>query len=104
MTKSVSLLRGLLAVAALVSGSVSAAGGSVEMESAQVDLGNKGSLQRGAALYMNYCASCHSLGYQRYSRMAEDLGLSPVLHPWADDQRQAGVRPLETVRRWQGDP
>jgi ubiquinol-cytochrome c reductase cytochrome c1 subunit len=25
---------------------------------------------------MNYCAGCHSLGYQRYSRMAEDLGLS----------------------------
>ncbi|MEO6102148.1 MAG: cytochrome c1 [Pseudoxanthomonas sp.] len=50
--------------------------GGGEMASAQVDLGDKASLQRGAALYMNYCSGCHSLGYQRYSRMAEDLGLS----------------------------
>ncbi|CAN5338880.1 cytochrome c1 [soil metagenome] len=47
-----------------------------EMASAQVDLGDKASLQRGAALYMNYCSGCHSLSYQRYSRMADDLGLS----------------------------
>jgi len=47
-----------------------------EMKSAQIDLSDKASLQRGAALYMNYCAGCHSLQYQRYSRMAEDLGLS----------------------------
>lgn len=46
------------------------------MASAQVDLTDKASLQRGAGLYMNYCAGCHSLSYQRYSRMAEDLGLS----------------------------
>lgn len=46
------------------------------MESAQIDLGDKASLQRGAGLYMSYCSACHSLGYQRYSRMAEDLGLS----------------------------
>ena len=40
------------------------------------DLGDQGSLQRGAKLYMNYCSGCHSLKYLRYSRMAEDLGLS----------------------------
>jgi ubiquinol-cytochrome c reductase cytochrome c1 subunit len=40
------------------------------------DLGDRASLQRGAALYMNYCSGCHSLKYLRYSRMAEDLGLS----------------------------
>ncbi|MGV8932644.1 MAG: cytochrome c1 [Luteimonas sp.] len=39
------------------------------------DLGDQGSLQRGAKLYMNYCSGCHSLKYLRYSRMAEDLGL-----------------------------
>ncbi|KFN44981.1 cytochrome c1 [Arenimonas oryziterrae] len=47
-----------------------------EMESAHIDLGDKASLQRGAGLYMSYCSGCHSLGYQRYSRMAEDLGLT----------------------------
>lgn len=40
------------------------------------DLGDRASLQRGARLYMNYCSGCHSLKYLRYSRMAEDLGLS----------------------------
>lgn len=48
----------------------------VKLEPSYVNLGNKASLQRGAALYMNYCAGCHSLQYQRYSRMAEDLGLT----------------------------
>lgn len=47
-----------------------------KMESAQIDLSDKASLQRGASLYMNYCSGCHSLKYQRYSRMAEDLGLT----------------------------
>ncbi|PJK15255.1 cytochrome c1 [Lysobacteraceae bacterium NML07-0707] len=41
-----------------------------------IDLSDKASLQRGAKYYMNYCAGCHSLKYQRYSRMAEDLGLT----------------------------
>src|SRR5690554_4873322 len=40
------------------------------------DLGDRASLQRGARLFMNYCSGCHSLQYLRYSRMAEDLGLS----------------------------
>src|SRR5690554_3008530 len=40
------------------------------------DLSDRGSLQRGARLFMNYCSACHSLQHLRYSRMAEDLGLS----------------------------
>ena len=40
------------------------------------DLSDKASLQRGAALYMNYCSGCHSLKFLRYQRMAEDLGLT----------------------------
>lgn len=40
------------------------------------DIGDQASLQRGAALYMNYCSGCHSLKYVRYSRIAGDLGLS----------------------------
>ena len=47
-----------------------------EMKSAQIDLGDKASLQRGAGLYMSYCSGCHSLKYLRYSRMASDLGLT----------------------------
>ena len=46
------------------------------VQHAGVDLGDQGSLQRGAKLYMNYCSGCHSLKYLRYSRIAEDLGLT----------------------------
>ena len=45
-------------------------------QQAGADLGDRASLQRGAALYMNYCSGCHSLKYLRYSRIGEDLGLS----------------------------
>ncbi|MCD9005303.1 cytochrome c1 [Luteimonas sp. XNQY3] len=55
-------------------GAFAAAGGAVEQ--AGTDIGDRASLQRGAQLYMNYCAGCHSLKFMRYSRMAEDLGLT----------------------------
>ncbi|HZO21542.1 MAG TPA: cytochrome c1 [Steroidobacteraceae bacterium] len=43
------------------------------------DVKNIGSLQRGARNFMNYCVGCHSLKYERYSRMAEDLEIPPDL-------------------------
>lgn len=48
----------------------------LELEPAQTNLTDTASLQRGAGLFMNYCSGCHSLGLQRYSRTAEDLGLT----------------------------
>jgi len=45
-------------------------------EDANIDLGDKASLQRGAKYFVNYCLSCHSAKYQRYNRMAKDLGLT----------------------------
>lgn len=65
-----------LVLALLLSPLMVIASEGAHMESAQVDLSDKASLQRGAGLYMNYCSGCHSLSYQRYSRMAEDLGLT----------------------------
>jgi ubiquinol-cytochrome c reductase cytochrome c1 subunit len=59
----------------LISFSAFAAGGGATLQAGN-DLGDRASLQRGAQLYMNYCAGCHSLKYMRYSRMAEDLGLT----------------------------
>lgn len=79
MTKSFApaiALRSLALLLALSPLAASANEEGAEMASAQVDLTDKASLQRGAGLYMNYCSGCHSLNYQRYSRMAEDLGLS----------------------------
>lgn len=60
----------------MVSFSALAAGEGPKLQQAGTDLEDRASLQRGAQLYMNYCSGCHSLKYMRYSRMAEDLGLS----------------------------
>jgi ubiquinol-cytochrome c reductase cytochrome c1 subunit len=46
------------------------------LQQAGTDIADRASLQRGAQLFMNYCSGCHSLKYLRYSRMAEDLGLT----------------------------
>lgn len=42
----------------------------------QVDIKDKEAMQRGAALYMNFCSGCHSLKYMRYNRMAKNIGLT----------------------------
>ncbi len=70
----------LLALALLVSAPVAlAAVGGYPLDSADIDLHNKASLQRGAKLFVNYCMGCHSAQYQRYNRLARDLGLSDDL-------------------------
>jgi ubiquinol-cytochrome c reductase cytochrome c1 subunit len=40
------------------------------------DVANTASVQRGARNFMGYCAGCHSLKYERYSRLASDLHIS----------------------------
>ncbi|MEN1927551.1 cytochrome c1 [Luteimonas sp. MJ250] len=77
MTKPMTLISRVAVFAAsmlLSFSALAAAGGPVQH--AGTDLSDKASLQRGAQLFMNYCSSCHSLKYLRYSRMAEDLGLT----------------------------
>ena len=46
------------------------------IEHYEADVYNKASLQRGARLFVNYCMGCHSAGYQRYTHLARDLGLT----------------------------
>ena len=53
-----------------------AAGGGAELEKAEIDLGNKASLQRGARNFMNYCSGCHSAQYVRYNTIGKHLELS----------------------------
>lgn len=75
MTKTFASRLAAFAAGLLLSASALAAGGG-NLQQAGTDLGDRASLQRGAALYMNYCAGCHSLKYLRYASIAEDLGLS----------------------------
>mgnify|MGYP000844845420 CR=1 FL=1 len=53
-----------------------AASGKMQLDTVDIDLSDKASLQRGAKIFMNYCLSCHSAAYMRYNRMGKDLGLS----------------------------
>jgi len=53
-----------------------AAGGGGELEHANINLTDTASLQRGAALFINYCMGCHSAQYLRYNRLAQDLDLT----------------------------
>ncbi|KAF1720751.1 cytochrome c1 [Pseudoxanthomonas wuyuanensis] len=76
MTKTFASRLAVFASGLLISFSALAAEPGAALQQAGNDLYDKASLQRGAQLYMNYCSGCHSLKYLRYSRMAEDLGLT----------------------------
>lgn len=67
----------LLAILLLVSPMLAlASSGEVHLDKVRIDPANKESLQRGARTFVNYCLSCHSAKYQRYNRLARDLGMS----------------------------
>jgi len=65
----------VLLAGALAPSFVFGAGDHVKLERAPVNLNNTESLQRGAALFVNYCLNCHSANYMRYNRL-QDIGLS----------------------------
>jgi len=46
---------------------------------ANTNVEDKASLQRGARNFANYCLGCHSLKYERWSRMAKDLNIPESL-------------------------
>src|SRR4030066_287268 len=52
-----------------------AAGATVHLDKAPVNLSDQDSLQRGARMFVNYCLNCHSASVMRYSRL-QDLGLT----------------------------
>lgn len=66
------ILACLLAAAPLAG--VASEGGAVP--AFKTDLSNRAGLQRGARTFVNYCVSCHSAEFMRYSRVAQDLGLT----------------------------
>lgn len=56
-----------------------AAGVAVPLDPMEPDHTNKESLQRGAALFTNYCMGCHSMEYARYKRVSDDLEIPAQL-------------------------
>ncbi|MFK3797582.1 MULTISPECIES: cytochrome c1 [unclassified Pseudomonas] len=49
--------------------------GGPELESVDIDVADKVAMQDGARTFVNYCMGCHSAKFQRYERVADDLGI-----------------------------
>jgi ubiquinol-cytochrome c reductase cytochrome c1 subunit len=68
-------MKKILAFLLLVPALAWASGAAVPLERAPINLNDKVSLQRGAAIFVNHCLNCHSAGVMRYARL-QDLGLN----------------------------
>jgi len=76
----------IVGVLCLSSGPVCAEGAeSIKLDKVAIDLSDKPALQRGAQLFMNHCAGCHSLKYVRYENMAKDIGIVDMEGKVLDD-------------------
>ena len=69
----------IIGLFALLPSLTMAAGPSVPLMDANIDLKDNASLQRGAKLFMNYCLGCHQMQYQRYERTFRDIGIPTEL-------------------------
>ncbi|MBD8573531.1 cytochrome c1 [Pseudomonas syringae] len=45
------------------------------LEPVRIDVSDQAALQDGARTFVNYCLGCHGAQYQRYERVADDLGI-----------------------------
>ena len=81
----------------------------VTLDKVDVDLTDKAALQDGARTFVNYCMGCHGARFQRYERVADDLGiphdvmLENLVFTGAKigDHMQTGMRP-EDAKTWFG--
>jgi ubiquinol-cytochrome c reductase cytochrome c1 subunit len=64
-----------LIIALLPSLGFAAGGAEYALDKVDIDLADKAALQDGARTFANYCMGCHSAKYQRYERVANDLGI-----------------------------
>ncbi|OPK07195.1 cytochrome c1 [Pseudomonas sp. VI4.1] len=65
----------VLILAAMPVLSFAAAQGGPELEKVDIDVSDKAAMQDGARTFANYCMGCHSAKFQRYERVADDLGI-----------------------------
>ena len=106
-----SVLIRIAAVLLFMPGLAMAAASNYPLESIETDHDNLPSLQRGAALFTNYCAGCHGLQYQRHVRTADDLGIPHDLYMenLIFDESEIGshmtsAMPEEASKAWFGAP
>jgi ubiquinol-cytochrome c reductase cytochrome c1 subunit len=96
MDKSKMLSRLVAIVALVVAAEAIAAGGGAALEPADIDPGNKASLQRGARNFMNYCSGCHSAQYVRFNTIGKYLELSE--EQLVDNLMFNAEKSFETIR------
>jgi ubiquinol-cytochrome c reductase cytochrome c1 subunit len=65
------------------------------LDSANNNIANTASLQRGAKYFVNYCMGCHSAQYVRYNRLAADLQIDE--QQLIDNLMFTGERPFDTM-------
>lgn len=93
--KKTSFAKGLLQALLLLPMTAFASGAAIHLDKAPVNFQDQESLQRGAAVFVNYCLSCHSASAMRYSRMT-DIGLTePQIK---DNLLYAAEKPGETMK------
>lgn len=83
--------------------------GEVELDHVKIDPADQHALQRGAALYMNYCMGCHALKYERYEKLSHGLGVPPelflknlVFGPAKIGELMENAMPRANAKRWFG--
>lgn len=52
------------------------AAGGPSLDKVDIDLTDKAAMQDGLKTFANYCLGCHGMKFQRYERVATDLGIS----------------------------
>ncbi|OLU33733.1 cytochrome c1 [Pseudomonas sp. PA15(2017)] len=96
-------------VALLPAFALAAGGHGVALDNADIDLTDKAALQDGARTFANYCMGCHSAKFQRYERVAADIGVSEeqmmanlvFTDAKIGDHMNIGMKP-DDAKRWFG--
>jgi ubiquinol-cytochrome c reductase cytochrome c1 subunit len=70
-------MKRILALLVAIPAMAFASSGGVQLEHAPINLHDRASLQRGAAIFVNHCLNCHSASAMRYARL-QDLGLTEI--------------------------
>ncbi len=55
--------------------SMAAGGTAAPLAKVEIDVSDRAALQDGARTFVNYCMGCHGAKFQRYERVADDLGI-----------------------------
>ena len=68
-----------LILAVLPAFAFASGGGEYPLDKINVDLTDKAALRDGARTFANYCMGCHGASFQRYERVARDLGIPEAI-------------------------